>query len=79
MSNPYSDTKDDTGLPRWVKVSGIIAAIVIVGVVIFMLTGLGGEHGPSRHSPGGGGETAPASAPAESAPADHTPPPGMHG
>lgn len=39
--------------PRWVKVSAIIAGVVIVVVVIAMLTGLGGSHGPGRHSGAG--------------------------
>jgi hypothetical protein len=46
--------------PRWVKVSGIIAAIVVVVIVILALAG--GEHGPGRHLPAGvnpGGHTPP--------------------
>jgi hypothetical protein len=35
------------GIPRWVKIFGIIAIVVIVLVVIAML--LGGNHGPGRH------------------------------
>jgi hypothetical protein len=39
------------GTPRWVKVFGIIA-LVLVLFVILMLTGVfGGEHGPGRHTP----------------------------
>jgi hypothetical protein len=49
-----------TGMPRWVKVSAIIAAVVVVLVIVLMLVG-GGEHGPGRHMGGGsgGGHTAP--------------------
>ncbi len=59
------DTGDDTGggpgrapypqagMPRWVKVSGIIAIVLLVLVVIVVLVS-GGEHGPGRHLPGGG-------------------------
>ena len=46
--------------PRWVKVFGIIAAVLVVAIVILALAG--GEHGPSRHLPGGdnpGGHTPP--------------------
>jgi hypothetical protein len=47
--------------PRWVKVSGIIALVVVLLVVIVLVTGLGGPggHGPSRHLPSGdaGGQT----------------------
>lgn len=39
-----------TGAPRWVKVFEIIALIVALLVAIMLLTGIGGEHGPSRHN-----------------------------
>ena len=68
---PYPDTGDDTDIgpaagrppatPRWVKVFAIIGIIVIVLillVVIGRLAGLGGEHGPGRHtSPSSGRES----------------------
>ncbi|MEH1130754.1 hypothetical protein [Micromonospora sp. CPCC 206061] len=41
------------GMPRWVKVVGIIAIVVAVLVLVMLLTGLGGEHGPGRHSAAG--------------------------
>lgn len=41
-----------TGMPRWVKVSGLIAIILALTVVIVLLVS-GGEHGPRRHLPGG--------------------------
>ncbi len=42
-----------TGAPRWVKILGIIGLIVALLVIIMVLTDVGGEHGPSRHtSPG---------------------------
>jgi hypothetical protein len=45
--------------PRWVKIFGIIALILILLIVVVLVTGLGGEHGPSRHIPSGdaGGDT----------------------
>ena len=46
--------------PRWVKVFGIIGAVVVVALVILLIAG--GEHGPGRHLPGGGnsrGHTSP--------------------
>ena len=57
-----SDTGDDTrvrpgreypGIPRWVKVSGIIFISLVLLFVIMMLTGRGGSHGPGRHTPSG--------------------------
>ena len=55
---PNPDTSDDTdvtsgheypGMPRWVKVSGIIVIGLVLLVVILLLTGVGGDHGPGRH------------------------------
>lgn len=37
------------GVPRWVKVSLAVGAAVLVLVVLAMLFGIGGEHGPGRH------------------------------
>ena len=53
------------GAPRWVKVSAIVAGLLVVLVVVVLLVG-GGEHGPGRHL--GGDGPAPA----------HTPPPCAH-
>jgi cytochrome c oxidase subunit 2 len=44
-----ADRGSATGLPRWVKVLGIVALVVALLVVILRLTGVGGEHGPGRH------------------------------
>jgi hypothetical protein len=38
--------------PRWVKILGIIALVLVLTVGIIMVTGIGGEHGPGRHVPG---------------------------
>jgi len=45
MANPLR--YPDTGAPRWVKVFGIIAVVLVALVVIFHLTGRGfvGHHG----------------------------------
>ena len=40
------------GTPRWVKVFGAIATIVVLLIVARMFIG-GGEHGPGRHTPSG--------------------------
>ena len=52
------ERESTTGTPRWVKVFGIIAAVLVLLFVIVMLTGVGG-HGPGRHTPSGdpGGQT----------------------
>ncbi|MFD1528410.1 hypothetical protein [Pseudonocardia aurantiaca] len=39
-------------MPRWVKVSGIVALAVALALVVVLLTGAGG-HGPGRHMPSG--------------------------
>ncbi len=45
------------GTPRWVKIFGIIALVLVLLVGIILLTGVGGTHGPRRHLPSGGAET----------------------
>lgn len=57
-SDPAQETL--TGLPRWVKVSAVVAGILLLVVVAVMLLS-GGQHGPARH---GFGLDAPASSPA---------------
>jgi hypothetical protein len=55
------------GTPRWVKVSGIVAIVLVLlvgGLIVFG----GGRHGPGRHLPVG--QTPPAGV--------HTPPEGAH-
>ncbi|MBA3388730.1 MAG: hypothetical protein H0U02_05100 [Rubrobacter sp.] len=75
MADPpcYPDTGDDTsvkpdrglatGTPRWVKVFGIIAIVLVLLFVVIQFTGVGGGHGPGRHTPSGkaGGQTPPSS------------------
>ena len=41
------------GAPRWVKVAGIVTAVVVLLLVVLVLTGKG--HGPGRHGAGGQG------------------------
>lgn len=49
---------EQTSLPRWVKVSGLIVAIaVLLFVVVLVLGGGSGRHGPSRHFGGQGANT----------------------
>jgi hypothetical protein len=38
------------GVPRWVKVSGIICAVLVVCVVVVLLVGSSDRHGPGRHA-----------------------------
>jgi hypothetical protein len=49
MADPTSDTGDDPGTPRWVKMSGIIGGVLVALIVVMLLAG----HGPGRHLPGG--------------------------
>jgi hypothetical protein len=48
-----------TSTPRWVKVVGIVALVLVLLVVIRRFTGVGDPHGPGRHIPSGhvGGHT----------------------
>lgn len=36
------------GMPRWVKVFGITAAVLLTVMILIMLLS-GGQHGPGRH------------------------------
>ena len=56
MAEP--DRGATTGTPRWVKVVGIIAVVLLLllGIIMFV----GGEHGPGRHTPPVGEQTPPA-------------------
>ena len=74
------------GAPRWVKVFGIIALVVVLLFVILLLTRGPGGHGPNRHTSSGdtGGQTPPFSDTEDrTAPGDDlgvlTPPDGGHG
>jgi hypothetical protein len=79
MAEPpgYADYKPHTR-PRWVKVSMIIVTVLVLTVAALLIAGVGGDHGPRRHLPGGGGDSTPT--PAVTEPGGHKPPPGMdHG
>jgi hypothetical protein len=41
------------GIPRWVKVFGIVALVLVLLVIIMMFVS-GGSHGPGRHIPSSG-------------------------
>jgi hypothetical protein len=53
-----TDGGSPPGMPRWVKVSGIIVAVLILLIVVLLLSG---GHGPRRHLSGGAGGPAPRS------------------
>jgi hypothetical protein len=56
VAAPAAETT--TGAPRWVKVLGIVGALLVLLIIVMLLTG----HGPGRHMHGGlGGPVAPAS------------------
>lgn len=40
------------GMPRWVKVSGIVVVIVALVLIVIMVLA-GGEHGPGLHTDAG--------------------------
>lgn len=37
------------GVPRWLKVIGIVVAALIVLLILAQMTGIAGDHGPGRH------------------------------
>jgi hypothetical protein len=44
-----ADPSPYPGVPRWVKISGIVCAVLVLIVVILILFGDPGRHGPGRH------------------------------
>lgn len=48
--SPGLDDRATSGTPRWVKVFGIIALVVVVLLIILQLTGVAGDHSPGRHN-----------------------------
>lgn len=50
---PDADSAERTdayaGTPRWVKVFGSIAVVVLLLLAFILFSGLGGPHGPQRH------------------------------
>ena len=39
--------------PRWVKILGIVALVLVLVFGILHLAGIGGNHGPGQHMPSG--------------------------
>ena len=54
MADEQPDTEFDqlAGPPRWVKATGVVAAVVVLFVVLHLIGGGEGQHGPGRHSLG---------------------------
>lgn len=84
MTDPYRDTHpaERTGLPRWVKVAGIIVAVVALLFIVMNL--VGGSGGMGHNVPDHSGDAADTAdtVPAvwqSAEPDGHTPPPGAHG
>jgi len=72
-----SDRGSITGTPRWVKLVGVIALVLVLLIGVMLLTGRG-SHGPGRHAPSGdAGAKAPASSLTDPS-GGHTPPAGGH-
>jgi hypothetical protein len=41
--------RDSPTTGRWLRILGIVAVIVLLLLVVAMLVGRGGGHGPARH------------------------------
>jgi len=44
---------DTNATPRWVKVFALVIIAFVLAFALVWLTGLGGDHGPRRHSSSG--------------------------
>jgi len=47
------EVEDDSGrypgMPRWVKLTGIVVGVLVLIFLVLQVTGLAGQHGPGRH------------------------------
>ena len=50
-----AERESPPGVPRWVKVAGIVVGLLILLFVVLQLTGVAGQHGPGRHMSGSAG------------------------
>ena len=50
---PHADAPPGVGMPRWAKVSIIVVGGIVALLLVLKVAGVGGEHGPGRHMPGG--------------------------
>jgi len=41
-------TPEPPGMPRWVKFTAVVIALVVLGILVLLVAG-GGSHGPSEH------------------------------
>jgi hypothetical protein len=50
MSDHYSDT-ESKGMPRWVKVTGIVVVLLVLLVIgmLLLMRSMGGGFGPDMH------------------------------
>ena len=50
MTEETRETYEErAGIPRWLKVAGLIALVVVLLALVIMLTSGDGGHGPQRH------------------------------
>ena len=68
------EPRSGEGAPRWIKVLGLVALLLVLLAVAALVTGLAGPggHGPARHL--GGDPPGDATAPPGGVPQDHTVP-----
>lgn len=43
------DHRSAEGMPRWVKICGLIVMVVVILAIIVLVVGGPGGHGPGRH------------------------------
>jgi hypothetical protein len=49
---PMTEQPSYPGIPRWVKVSGIVVIVLILLVAVVFAFDIGGKHGPEQFGPG---------------------------
>lgn len=47
--NQSTDHPSSPGMPRWVKVSGMVVLLLVLLLVVVFMFDIGGTHGAGRH------------------------------
>ena len=77
MRESVRQAEEDTSIPRWAKLAGLIAAVVVLLSVVAVLLGGGfAGHGPGRHIVSQGSDSATNAGSDEGG--RHMPPEGAH-
>ena len=49
QQSPREPTDKGQPMPRWVKLTLIVVAVLVVTFIVLQIAGIGPRHGPGRH------------------------------